>query len=429
MITNAKILIVKQGGVYDMSHLVSSIRWRGRKGSPARSLEIRFIDDDGFRRDRAELEVLKGHSVIFCWQGQELFRGMFITTGQARNRVLTARAHDIGIRLSNNQDTFCYTNKTASDIFIDVCGRFGVPTGEVANTAYIIPELPKPRATGWDVICDALSLTYKATGVRYYPIAQGENMSLLERRRNILQWVIETGVNLKDYSLTESIDRIKTRITMLSSEGSVLAAAQNNDLESSIGIFQEIRRVDDEMNEGQLEQLVNAVLVENNESTQGLTVAALGQPDVVSGRGVFVVVNPLDVSKTFYIETDSHVFESNYYSMTLSLVPAIDAVPRGADSTQQVQQSPQAQQTPQSQQQQPTNIRVGDIVNFSGGYHHRNSNASEPTGALRRGGPARCTRIAIGARWEYHLIGGSFTDVAGNSNVYGWVAASQVNSL
>jgi len=324
MITHAKILVVKQGATFDMSHLVSRIRWRGRKGASARTLEVTFIDDDGYRRDRAGLNAEEGHSVIFFWKGAELFRGMFIKQEQSRRKLLTAKAYDIGIRLANNKDTFCYTNKTATEIFIDVCGRFGIPTGEVAETGYVIPELPKPKTTGWDVICDALALTYKATGVRYYPTAQGERMSLLERRRNILQWVVETGVNLEYYSLTKSIERVRTRIVLLSAEGEVLAQAENLDLEEKIGTFQEVLRIDDEMNEGQLEQLVNTTLAENNQATQNLTVTALGQTDVIAGRGVFIAINPLDVSKTFYVETDNHTFDRRYHSMSLNLTPAGD---------------------------------------------------------------------------------------------------------
>ena len=409
MITHAKILVIKQGATYDMSHLVSRIRWRGRKGASARTLEITFIDDDGYRRDRTGLNVEEGHSVIFYWKGKELFRGMFINQIQSRRKLLTAKAYDVGIRLANNKDTFCYTNKTATEIFIDVCGRFGIPTGEVADTGYAIPELPKPKTTGWDVVCDALALTYKATGVRYYPTAQGEKMSLLERRRNILQWVVETGVNLEEYTLTKSIERVRTRIVLLSAEGEVLAQAQNEGLEEKIGIFQEVLRIDDELNEGQLEQLVNATLAENNQATQNLSISALGQTDVIAGRGVFVAINPLDVSKSFYVESDTHTFDRRYHSMSLNMTPASDT----------------ATEKPETEQEEE--IRVGDVVNFAGGPHYVNSNAPTPTGGTRRGGPARVTRINPGARWPYHLIGGAFTNVDGNSNVYGWVAADLVS--
>ena len=285
-----------------------------------------FLDDGGYRRDRSGINVEEGHSVIFCWKGEELFRGMFVTQGQSRRNILTAKAYDVGIRLANNKDTFCYTNKTATDIFQDVCGRFGIPTKEVAETGYVIPELPKPKTTGWDVVIDALALTYKATGARYYPAADGEGMSLLERRKNILLWVVETGVNLSDYSFTKTTERVRTRIVLLSSEGEVIARAQNEELEAKIGVFQDVKRIDDEMNEGQLEELVNSLIAENNRATQALSLdSVLGQTDVISGRGVFVSIKPLGISRTFYVDADSHSFEGRHHSMSLKLTPAFDA--------------------------------------------------------------------------------------------------------
>ena len=326
MIAHARILVIKENSqAFDMSTSISRIVWRGRKGAATRTLELTFIDDDGYKRDRSGLDVEEGHAVIFYWKEVEMFRGVFKAQTQTQRKSLRATAYDMGIRLSNNRDTFCYSNKTASNIFRDVCNRFSIPLGDVASTQHVIPELPKPRATGWDVVCDALALTFKATGVRYFPKAIGSKMHLLERRLNMVVWVIETGVNLTEYELTKSTERVRTRIVLLSSEGEVLAQAQNDELEAKLGTFQEVVRIDDEMNTGQLEELVNQTLTENNQSTTTLTVSALGQPDVTAGCGVAISINPLDISKVFYVESDSHVFEGRQHLMTLTLVPAHDA--------------------------------------------------------------------------------------------------------
>ena len=78
------------------------------------------------------------------------------------------------------------------------------------------------------------------------------------------------------------------------------------------------------MNSGQLNELVRTTLAENNKSTLTLPVTALGQPDVISGVGVFIKIDPLDISKTFYVEEDTHTFDRNYHSMSLKLAPATD---------------------------------------------------------------------------------------------------------
>ena len=79
------------------------------------------------------------------------------------------------------------------------------------------------------------------------------------------------------------------------------------------------------------------------------------------------------------------------------------------------------------QKQATADISVGDVVQFAGGYHYVSSTASQPTGSARKAGPAKCTNIAKGAAHPYHLIGGAYTSVGGDSNVYGWVDASTVS--
>ena len=61
-------------------------------------------------------------------------------------------------------------------------------------------------------------------------------------------------------------------------------------------------------------------------------------------------------------------------------------------------------------------FKVGDVVQFAGGYHYVSSNASQPTGAKCTAGPAKITLQAKGAKHPWHLV---HTD--GSSRVYGWV--------
>ena len=324
MTNNIKLLVVKSGAAYDMSGLVSKITWSGRKGSSCRNLQVTFIDDDGYKHDRTGIDVEQGHQCVFYWKNKELFRGMFMKQEQSQKKTASVKAYDIGISLANNRDTFSYTNKKASEIFTDCCKRFGIPYDKAADTKYVIPELTKPKTTAWDVIADALSVTYKASGIRYYPMCAGEKINLIERRENILQWVIETGVNIIDYSRTKSIEKINTRIKLLSKEGTVLAEASKPSLEKKIGVFQDIIQVRDEMNSAQLSGLVKSTLEENSRPVHDFKITALGQADVITGAGVFVKIEPLGVSKTFYVEEDSHTFEGQYHGMSLKLAAASD---------------------------------------------------------------------------------------------------------
>lgn len=401
-----KFLVFKDGATYDMSELVGKVTWGGRKGSAARYVTVTLLDDDGWKHARSGIDVTRGNQCAFYWEGKELFRGVLMQQKQSEKKTMSVKAYDNGIYLANNKDTFNYTNKKASEIFVDICNRFQLPYTTVADTGYVIPELPKPKTTALDAILDALSLTFKATGIRYYVMSSGGKLSLIRRRENLLQWVIETGVNLESYDYSVSIEKIKTRIKLLSKEDTVVAEAANAELEKLIGVFQDIDKPDDNMEQANITDMVKAMLDEQSLPDKSLSISALGLPDVISGIGVFVTIKELGISKSFYIDEDTHTFEGNHHMMKLKLNLATDT------------DKPLGKSTVSSG---GGDFKVGDVVQFLGGPHYIASTASSPTNSPKAG-PAKITIIAKGAPHPYHVI---HTD--SQSTVYGWVDGSNLS--
>lgn len=396
------LLLAKPGeNGLDITNLVQQIQWKGRKGSSSRTLVVKILDDDGYKHARAGISVEEGQQCLFLHNGVERFRGIIMKTVQSNKKIMTFTAYDNGIYLANNQDTFTYENKTADHVFKDVCTRFGLPMGEVSACSYVIPELVKAKTTGFDTIADALSLDFDATGIRHYVSSDKGKLSLLTRRENILQWVIETSQNMTAYTYTQSIEDIRTRVKMLSDEGTVLAESINSALEEKLGAFQEINTPDETLNAAQIKALCDSILAEKSTPGKTLSIDALGIPDVISGIGVFVIIPHLGLSRTFYVDEDTHTFVGNKHTMSLKLNYANDLTKPGATNAETT-----AGKT----------YKVGDVVQFNGGSHYVSSNATSPTGSPCSAGPAKITAEARGARHPWHLI---HTD--GQSRVYGWV--------
>jgi len=308
------------GSGKDITQLVESIQWAGRRGSPARTLTVSLLDDDGYWHERSGIDVEEGWQCIFKWNGTELFRGIFMTQGTTQKKAGKYKAYDNGIYLSNNRDTFVYESKTASQIFSDVCSRFGLPTGEVAGCSYTIPDHIKKKATGWDTIEDALSLEFDNTGTRFFVVSENGRLSLKKRKENIVQWVLETGANVTSYNFSKSIENVKTRIKLLSAEGTVLAEASDPGLEAKIGIMQEVETPDETLNSAQLKALADSMLAEKKQASRTLNLNDLiGIPDVISGVGVFVIIPHIAISRTLYVDSDTHTFKDNLHTMSLQL--------------------------------------------------------------------------------------------------------------
>lgn len=314
--SDISLILYRDSKTYDISELVESIKWKGRKGSAARSVSISLLDCKGAQ---SGIDVTKGHQLIFSYKGKELFRGMIMSQQQSESFKMPITAYDNGIYLSNNKDTFVYENKTVHDIFIDVCKRFGIKYSDVAKTSYKIPELTKSKTTAWDAILDAISQDFKATGTKYYVNSSKGVLSLIKRHENILQWVLETGGNIMSYTYKKSIEDIKTRLKILSDEDKVYAVKKNTELEKKIGIFQDIEKKDDDLSEAKLQEHIKETLKEISTPEISLSVEALGIPDVISGVGVYVIIDELGIKRTFYVDEDTHTFKGGSHTMNLTL--------------------------------------------------------------------------------------------------------------
>lgn len=324
-----QLLVVKDKKTIDMTNLVKSVRWSGRKGSSARTITVAMIDDDGYRHARSGINVADGNQCVFLVDGKERFRGILMNQNQGDNKQLKFKAYDNGIYLANNKDTFVYKNKTADQVFSDVCSRFGIPTGEVAKCSYKIPEFTKSKTTGQDAVLDALSLDYKATGTRHFISSDKGKLSLLQRKDQVISFVVDGDANLYGYSYTKSIESIKTRVKMISKEGTTLAEKSNSSLEQKIGIFQEIQQPDESLTKAQVKDLVGSVLDTLDDPEETLTLNILGDPDVISGKAILVKIPHLDISRAYYVDRDDHTFEDNMHTMSLTLTTAAEIKKEG----------------------------------------------------------------------------------------------------
>lgn len=319
-----QLLVVKDKKTIDMTNLVQSVRWSGRKGSSARTITVTMIDDDGYRHARSGIDVADGNQCVFLVDGKERFRGILMNQNQGDKKQLKFKAYDNGIYLANNKDTFVYKNKTADQVFSDVCSRFGIPTGEVAKCSYKIPELTKSKTTGQDAVLDALGLDYKATGTRHFISSDKGKLSLLQRKDQVISFVVDGDANLYGYSYTKSIESIKTRVRMISKEGTTLAEKSNSALEQKIGIFQEIQQPDESLTKAQVKDLVGSVLDTLDDPEETLRLNILGDPDVISGKAILVKIPHLGISRAYYVDSDDHTFEDNMHTMSLTLTTAAE---------------------------------------------------------------------------------------------------------
>lgn len=322
------LLVYKDGTAYDMTNLVQRVNWSGSKSAMPRTLEVEMLDSDRHGHDRPDINIENGNAVLFQWNGKELFRGIFVSASQSASRTSTYKAYDAGWYLIKNMGTFTYEKKTATQIFQSICNSFEMEHEEV-ETQYVIPNLTMPNTTAADAIWSALSKTYRASGGRFYVLAQEGKLKLIARADNVLQLVAEEGSNMLDFSRELSIENVFTRVKLYSDANQELAAAIDSDIEAKIGMMQYTEQAGDKDKKAALKNTASTLLNIKKVTEETLEIEVIGDETVFSGVALYLNVPYLGLSKTYFVDDDEHEFEGEMHTMRLKL-NAINDV-QGAD--------------------------------------------------------------------------------------------------
>lgn len=319
-----KFLIGKGNTFYDCSELVTSATVSGRKGAAPRNIAVTLFDSEGYAMKRVSVDVAKGQTCVLYLNKKEIFRGLLMTETTSSSRKLTVKAWDNCIYLCNSKDSFSYKNKRADQIFKDCCKRAGLKVGSAVNTGKVIAELVKPNATYWDVIQEALSESYKATGKRYYVSSKKGKLYLSRRKETSTMPELTVKTNTESYERTRSIYDTRTRIKLITSKNETKKSYTNKSLEKKIGKFAEVQTVDNDATATELSQKINTFKTEKGVIAQSLTWTGTGDISVISGGCVYVKISALGIKRIMYVDEDTHTFEKGKHQMKLKLNYAKD---------------------------------------------------------------------------------------------------------
>lgn len=309
--------IGKNGTYKNISELIQKVSVTGRRGDAPRTLSATLFDSEQFAR--ASANSGEGQQVFFYCDKSEIFRGLLMTDSRSSKRTLTIKAYDNCVYLCNNKGSFSFKKKSATYIFEYCLKKLGLPLGSVVNTGHIIGELVKKNTTYWDVIEDALSQTYYATGIRYYVSSEKGKIYLRKRQEQTSMPILSLNSNIQSYDMSRSIYKTRTRLTLVTSKNAKKGSFVNSSLEKKIGKFADIQTVDEDVTKTELNQKISTFKKDTSIVDQELSVTATGDTRCVSGKCAYVQISPIGAKRIMFIEEDTHTFENGHHKMNLKL--------------------------------------------------------------------------------------------------------------
>lgn len=300
--------------------IVHSITWSGDISQCYRKLEVSLTNTINGTEQAVLIEL--GRELRLLVDDTELFRGVIFQHSIDAKGKMTITAYDENIYLTKNKDSKKFIQMTAAAIINELCTTFGITTGDIADTKYVIPKLIMRDKTLWDMMLTALTETQKQTGRRFLLSSRNGALSLTERGEKITDWVLEDTANLLSASYSQSIEELRTQIKVIAGDEDkkpLTVTREQKELIDRFGIMQHLERANSDLNQSQIEQLADRLSQDMGVIKDDASVEAIGNVEVIAGCAVYVRDALTRINGAFYVITDSHKFENGIHKMSVTI--------------------------------------------------------------------------------------------------------------
>jgi hypothetical protein len=306
--------------VTNLDPLVCAVNISGDASQAARKMALTLQGtSDGVTRlvtleKGCELRALSG--------SVEVFRGVIFSDAMDATGRLTLTAYDYNIYLTKNTDTRKFEKVTASTIIKTLCGAFGIPTGTIEDTGYVIPKMIFENKTLWDMMVMALTYTKKQTGVQYFIYSDAGKLCVGRFTKPTSRVVFEPGVNMTGVSRSTSIENVATQLRLYGTgkgNKAINVTVSDADLIKKYGIMQAFESPDETTTASAAAQKATALLNDMKTPSDDVKVECIDMDEVVAGSAIYLVAELVGATGGYYVAADSHTYDGDAHTMSLNL--------------------------------------------------------------------------------------------------------------
>lgn len=296
-------------GAKDISQLVSNLTWSGDIGQAARRVEFGYVYNDSIQK----VNVSLGNQVKVLYDNKEIFRGyVFYREIDTENDTVRITAYDGLIYLLKSKATYNFKNITASDIVKKIAQDFGIQVGSLAS-ASLRQKLIVEGETLYDIIMKAYTNESKHTGNKYMPLFKEGKLSIIEKGKTVVSYVLSSSENITSTTYSESLENMINRVKIYDENGKYIGKVENSNWIRDYGILQDVYTKEKDKNA----YSVAKNMLKGIEKT--LSIRALGNVECITGMAVKVKDKTTGLTGLFYIDSDTHTFENGQHMMDLTL--------------------------------------------------------------------------------------------------------------
>ena len=263
----------------------------------------------------------EGDVVRFYYDNKPVFQGFVFTKKRDREGQIEVTCYD-QIRYLKNKYTYVFEKKTATQIIKALCKDFGLKTGSMDNTAYVIPSIAEENKAALDIVLDVLEDTLLNTG-NMYVLYDNFGELTLKNVSNMTSNTLIDKETAENFDYSSSIDDETYNSIVLYYKGDdekiKLYTASNA---STIKQWGTLRYFEEVKNPTIGQNKANSLLKLYNKKTRELKITgAFGSTNVRGGTLIPVKLNLGDIvtNNFMLVEKVTHKFDKDHYTMDLTL--------------------------------------------------------------------------------------------------------------
>lgn len=284
-----------------------------RRGSPGK-LTFSCIND-------GNLIIEEGNAVKLIVDGTPMFYGYVFKINRDKSKTIDILCYD-QMRYLKNKDTYNFSNTTANRIIGMVAKDYGIVTGELEETTYLIKSWVAEDKTLFDIMQESLDMTLTNTRQLYILYDDVGKLTLKRAQRMVVGLIIDSET-AETYKYESDIDKETYNRVLLVYEDSETKGRTYYKAEGSQtewGTLQYYEKISDNAN---AQNKANALLKLYNTKTKHLTITnALGDKRVRAGSVILVRLDlgDMKVDNLMLVNKCKHIFKNNEHFMTLSVI-------------------------------------------------------------------------------------------------------------
>lgn len=295
---------------------VTSVTWAGSAKQAARTVvfSVAYSPND---KNVKTLGIKLGDKIVFYPGYPDDKKTKFIGIITQRERKsemgeLQYTATDGMMHLLRSSGTYRFANKTPEKIAQMICRDVKVKTGSIAKTKMPIAKIFFQERPYYEIIMAAYTKAYRKNKKKYIAQMNGDKLEVIQKGKIIPNFHIRQGERITDSSYSENIDNMVNRVYIYNSSNQKIGSISNSKWASRFGIFQNAISVDSGNGIKEAKAELHGV-----DKTASLTM--IGDCRCVSGLGVIIEDFRTGLKGKFWIENDSHQWNSGVYTTTLEL--------------------------------------------------------------------------------------------------------------